>query len=181
MSFWAGTENVTETYESAGGDLTPIPANTGCISAIEEAGWKEYGEDRYINLEWRVLRPDTYTKRVVYQKLYVLGQVSAKDPDAKAEKAKAMLAAIDANCGGKLRSLGREPTDADLMTHLVGKMMATKMQVWKIKSAQTGEDMTGNWISAVAPAKGAKPAVAPAPPPAPAASPTFDDDSDIPF
>lgn len=180
MSFWAGTENVTETYESAGGDLQPIPANTGCVAAIEEATWKEYEGDRYINLKWRVLRPDDYAKRVIYQKLYVLGQASAKDSDGKADKAKAMLKAIDTNCGGKLFGLGREPTETDLMSHLVGKMMAIKVQVWKIKSAQTGEDMTGNWISAVAPAKGAKPAVAPTPPPAPAASSTLDD-FDVPF
>ena len=165
------------TYESASGDFKPIPANTGLIAAIEGAEWSEYQGDRYINLKWRVLRPDEYAKRILFQKVKVFGTSMCKDKDATSAKAKAMLAAIDTNAGGKLQALSREPTDQDLMTALVGKMMAIKVQVWKMKSNQTGEDMEGNWISAVAPAKGQ---AAPKPEPKPEPSTTFDDDS-IPF
>ena len=55
--------------------------------------------------------------------------------------------AIDANCGGKLARLNDAPEDHDLMTALIGKPMAAKVQVWEIN------DKSGNWISAVSPAK----------------------------
>ena len=123
-----------------GGDIKPIPNNTALIAAIEEAKWDSYEGDNYISLKWRVMRPAEYANRVLFQKLKVF---SPKQGD----KAKQMLMAIDANCGGKLARLKDAPEDHDLMTALIGKPMAAKVQVWEIN------DKSGNWISAVAPTK----------------------------
>ena len=144
MSFWqkqdgSAVESST-TFESGGGEITPIPNNTALIGAIEEAKWSEYQGEHYINLKWRVMRPAEFANRVLFQKLKVF---SPKQGD----KAKQMLAAIDANAGGKLAKLKDAPEDMDLMTALVGKAMAIKVQIWDI------DGKTGNWISAVAPAK----------------------------
>lgn len=156
MSFWdlndGGTVDNGAEYEMQGGDLEPIPANTGCIAAIEEAKWDEFEGDRYISLKWRVAKPGAYNNRVIFQKVKVYGTSRDKDPEATSDKAKRMLAAIDTNAGGKLMKVEGEPTDQDLMTALMGKMMAIKVMVWKMEI--DGEKRSGNWISAVAPAKG---------------------------
>lgn len=191
MSFWDlndGSQAQGEgNFEMGGGDMTPIPANTGCIAAIEEAKWDEYEEDRYISLKWRVMKPDDYANRVIFQKVKVYGTSRDKDLKATADKAKRMLAAIDVNAGGKLMKVQGEPDDTDLMSALVGKMMAIKVQVWKL-TKEDGEKMEGNWVSAVAPAKGgnkapaqkAQPKAEPKPDPSPA-EPVDDFDDDIPF
>ena len=168
-----GNEN---NFDMGGGDIEPIPNNTGCIAAIEEAKWDEYEGDRYISLKWRVAKPQQYNNRVIFQKIKVFGTSRDKNPSATADKAKRMLAAIDANAGGKLMKLDGEPTDQDLMSALMGKMMAIKVMVWKMKNDKD-EEMTGNWISAVAPAKGAPAEKKPAPP----VQDTTPEDDSIPF
>lgn len=187
-NFWDlndGTKaEAVKEFESGGGDLTPIPNNTQCIGAIEEAKWDEYEGDRFISLKWRVAKPEAYQNRVIFQKVKVFGTSQDKDPKATSDKAKRMLAAIDTNAGGKLMKLGKEPSDTDLMSALMGKMMAIKVMVWKM--TKDGDDKSGNWISAVAPAKGAAvPEVAPkaaAAAPSSAPSPDIDKfDDDIPF
>ena len=144
MSFWqkqdgSQVENTTS-FEMGGGDIKPIPNNTALIAAIEEAKWADYQGESYINLKWRVMRPSEFANRVIFQKLKVFS-------DKQGDKAKQMLAAIDANCGGKLAKLRDTPQDEDLMMSLVGKPVAIKVQVWDMNGKK------GNWISAVAPAK----------------------------
>ena len=177
MSFWDlndGTAAQADTsYEVEGGDMKPIPANTTCIAAIEEAKWSDYEGDRFINLKWRVMRPSDCEKRVIFHKIKVYGTSRDKDPQATADKAKRMLAAIDANAGGRLMKVEGEPGDMDLMSALVGKMMAIKLQVWSL-TTEKGEEKTGNWVSAVAPAKGAQTEA-----PAQQSQPVTDDD--VPF
>jgi len=178
MSFWdladGGKVETEGKFDLGGGDLEPIPNNTGCVAAIEEAKWDEYDGDRYISLRWRVVQPGEYANRAVFQKVRVFDS----KPE-KADKAKRMLAAIDTNAGGKLVALGREPTDTDLMSALMGKIMAIKVMVWEME-LDGGETKRGNWISAVAPYKG-KIEQAPAPRPAPAPEPIDDDIDSIPF
>src|SRR5690554_5488113 len=167
--------NTGGAFESGGGDFEPIPANTGCIAAIKQAGWAEYQGDRYINIQWQVLKPEQYKNRVVFQKIRVLDEDSAK-----ADRAKRMLAAIDTNAGGRLLQLQHEPTDHDLASALTGKIQAIKLQVWEL-TGDDGQERRGNWVSAVAPSKGA-PQPAPAPAPAPAlAGGGMDMGDDIPF
>lgn len=155
MSFWNEEhKNTGGNFESAGGDFEPLPANTGCLAAIKQASWSEYEGDRYINIQWQVLKPEQYKGRVIFHKVRVL------DADSdKADRAKRMLAAIDTNAGGKLLQLNREPDDYDLASALVGKIQGIKVQVWKMEV--NGEERSGNWVSAVAPSK--KPAAQAAP------------------
>ena len=174
MSFWNlndGTQaQATNEFDTGGGDLEPIPNNTGCIAAIEEAKWDWYESDRFIVLRWKVLKPEQYKNRVIFHKLKVFGTSNDKDPQAAADKAKRMLAAIDTNAGGKLMQLQAEPSDQDLMSALVGKMMAIKVMVWEIDKDRNGNTIPpsdrkrGNWISAVSPAGGSAAAKAPAAP-----------------
>ena len=58
----------------------------------------------------------------------MFGTSKDKDPKATADKAKRMLAAIDANAGGKLNASARKPEDQDLMMALAGKIMAIKLR-----------------------------------------------------
>ena len=184
MSFWDlndGTKaESTNTFELASGDLEPIPNDTTCTGAIEEAKWDSYQDDRYISLKWRVMQPDAYANRVIFHKVKVFGMANDKDKAAAADKAKRMLAAIDANAGGKLVQVSGEPSDMDLMSALVGKMMAIKCMVWEMEDKQTGEKRSGNWIAAVAPHKGAE-VKNPEPVQAKAEPAHVDDSEDIPF
>jgi hypothetical protein len=75
------------------------------------------------------------------------------DPDTKkSDKAKKMLAAIDANCGGKLAQSDESPNDTAMAKALLNKPMLIKVMVWDL------EGRTGNWVASVAPRKGATPA-----------------------
>ena len=199
-NFWDlsdGTSAIeTGTEFAVGGNQEPIPNDTGTISAIEEVKWDGPREDElsgqapdeWISIRWRVLKPEAYANRVVFQKVKVLGTSRCKDRAATADKHKKMLMAIDANAGGCLRKVAGKPTDEDLMRCLVGKMMATKVMLWKM-TGNDGQERQGNWVSAVAPAKGggggaAKPAPRPASPPPQQAAPApdgYDGDDDIPF
>src|SRR5690625_1311697 len=171
MSFWNDEQrSVGGSFESGGGDFEPIPANTGCIAAIKQAGWADYEGDWYINIQWEILKPDQYKNRRVFQKV----RVHDADPQ-KADRAKRMLAAIDTNAGGKLLQLSHEPTDHDLASALTGKIQAIKLQVWEL-TGDDGQERRGNWVSAVAPSKGA--ASQPVQQPAPVMA---DMDDDIPF
>ncbi len=149
MSFWNLSDNsavdTTGEFETGGGNIEPIPANTDVLAVCDEAKWDEYGDDRYISLRWAVMKPTDYKNRKVFQKIRVMN----KDP-AKADKAKRMLAAIDANAGGKLVAGGEEPTDENLTKCLTNKPMVLRLQVWELETEQ-GEKKSGNWVSRVAP------------------------------
>lgn len=156
MSFWNLSEGDLKKdglFEVGGGDIEPIPADTSCLATIDEAKW---GNDRennsFISLRWSVLQPVEYKNRKVFQKLWVLDDdPRAKDAAKKRDKAKQMLAAIDANAGGKLMAAAEAPTDESLGACLTNKPMVIKVMQWKIKDESTGETKVGNWIGAVSP------------------------------
>lgn len=179
MSFWnlsdnsSATQNATGAFESGGGDMPPIPANTQLNAMIEEVNWDEYEGNRHIKLKWRVLGGE-YAKRVIFHKIHVFGNPTAKDVKANSDKAKRMLAAIDANAGGQLMQIQAEPSDMDLARCLANKMMTIMVQVWEMDSK------TGNWVSAVAP-RGQGEALAQVPKPTPATSAVAEADNSIPF
>jgi len=177
MSFWnLGDTPVDGKFETGGGDMEPIPAKTQVLAAPDEAKWDEYQGDRYISLRWSVMAPAEYKNRKIFQKI----RVEDSDPK-KAEKAKRMLAAIDANAGGKLVKSGKEPDDKALTMSLVNKPMVLMLQVWEIDKEQDGtpipkEDRKkGNWVSAVSPRKGSPKKEEPAPEPEPLPT-DFDED-----
>ena len=176
-NFWQTStgESVQQTgsFEAGGGELKPIPDGTAVMASAEEASWKEYQGDRYINLKWRVAKPAEYQNRVIFQKIRVA------DADAsKADRAKQMLAAIATNAGGSLfqamqKAREHEPSDASLST-LCNRPMVLKLGVWDMNGK------TGNHVNAVSPVK----SQTSAPAPAPVAKPktVVDDmDPDIPF
>lgn len=180
MSFWNTSDGQkvdnSNEYEAGGGDIEPIPNNTLLISMITEAKWAEYEGDRYINLRWDVLEGE-YKNRVIFQKVRVI------DDDAKrADKAKRMLAAIDANAGGKLFSTDSEPTDMQLAANLCNKPMMITVRIWEIKDDNGNIEKQGNWVAAVQGSTGAKPKPAQKPAQNQQQQSKADDfDDDIPF
>lgn len=177
MSFWDLSDGGTAAdtgaeYEIPGGNMDPIPEGSSVLAAPDEVKWetKDTGE-RYISLRWSVLSPEEYKNRKVFHKLWVTDlEPGAKDQAkgiAKRDKARRMLAAIDANAGGKLGASQGEPTDDTLGLALMNKPMIITVQVWSITDRYSGSTATGNWVCAVNPkAKGidvkpAKPAARP--------------------
>lgn len=158
MSFWNIEKPKDGNFETGGGDMEPIPKNTSVLAAPDEAKWDEYQGDRFISVRWAIMAPAEYKNRKIFQKI----RVEDADPK-KQEKAKRMLAAIDANAGGKLMAAGEEPTDKSLTIALCNKPMVLKLQVWEF-TGDDGQLRSGNWISAVSPRQGGPKKEDPAPP-----------------
>lgn len=161
MGFWdlsdnSSAANTGTEYEVPGGNMEPIPEGSSVLAMIDEAKWemKQTGE-KFISLRWSVLSPDEYKNRKVFHKLWVTDlDPSAKDEAkgiAKRDKARKMLAAIDANAGGKLTAQSGAPTDDSLTLHLCNKPMIITLMVWEINNSRDGSTASGNWVSAVAP------------------------------
>lgn len=173
MSFWNLSDNTeiekSGEFESGGGEFEPLPNNTDCLAAVDEAkwGWDIYEGEEYISLRWVILKPDGYKGRRIFQKI----KVNESD-SKKADKAKRMLAAIDTNAGGKLMASGEAPTDMSLMQSLSNKPMVIKLMIWEIDGKR------GNWVSKVSPKNGELSALAPAP--VPVKKEVIEDD-DVPF
>lgn len=182
---------VTGEFDSGGGAMTPLPEGTQVMAMVDQAKWDAHDGEYFVSLRWTVALPEEYKNRKIFQKIKV------KNPDAeKRDKALMMLAAIDANAGGKIMALGAEPEDADLASALLNRPMVLKLGLWEMKN-EKGELKSGNWVQKVAPRKNgaaatpaapasAAPAAtrtpAPSRPAAPARAPAaaFADD-DIPF
>lgn len=165
MSFWTKSTGETLSKQTATAefqaqtDLPPIPDKTIVKAAATEIKWDLFTKDspdgktlngeRYISIRWDVIDGE-FQKRVIFQKI----KVSSAQEKTR-DNAIDMLAAIDMNAsGGKLMTLGREPSDMELMTLLANKPMHLRLRVW------TSQDKTasGNWIDAVSSAKCGKPA-----------------------
>lgn len=150
MNFWETSDNkaveAVKEYDQGGGDFEPIPAKTNVLALIDSAKWdrNDYNGD-YISVQWSVIAPAEYKNRKIFQNIKVM-----HDDDKVADKAKVMLAAIDANAGGKLLASGKEPDDAMLAKALTAKQMMLTLQVWKM-DGDDGQPRSGNWVSAVAP------------------------------
>jgi len=164
MSFWDLSDGQTaadtsKEYKIPGGSMEPIPNNSDVLAIIDQAKWANKDKDdknspAYIELRWSVMAPEAVKGRKVFHKLWVTDfDPNAKDDTkakAKRDKARRMLAAIDANAGGNLTRTGEQPTDETLTLHLYNKPMVVKLMVWSMKGSD-GTDMAGNWVSAVSP------------------------------
>lgn len=151
--------------EYSGPSIEIIPAGTQCLAYIEDAYLEasRNGDDQYVSLKWRVMKPAEIGNRVLYQKLRIW------DNDGKKRnRALMMLAAIDQNAGGVISGQSKDPDDALLARALPNKPMLIKLDVWEI------DGKSGNWICAVSP----KPTGDLPPVPAPTPKPTADE---IPF
>ncbi len=163
MSFWdlsdggAANEDVKTEYEVPGGNLEPIPNNSDVLAYIKAAKWasKKDTEERFIEIQWQVEKPAEFVNRVVFQKLWVddldPGAKSEEKAREKRDKARRMLATIDANAKGRLMKSGDAPTDDSLALALVDARMVIKCMEWSIPDSAGGDPIRGNWISAVKP------------------------------
>jgi hypothetical protein len=160
MSFWdlsdnSSAANTGTDYEVPGGNMDPIPAGSSVLAVIDEAKWdkKTTGEE-FVSLRWSVVSPDEYKNRKVFHKLWVTDlDPQAKDEAkaiAKRDKARRMLAAVDANAGGKLTAQDGKPSDDSLALHLCNKPMIITLMEWSMRG-NDGSEMSGNWVSRVAP------------------------------
>ena len=158
MGFWntSDGEDAAKTgteYEIPGGSMEPIPAGSSVLAMIDEAKWDHTQNDaeEYISLRWTVLAPEEYKNRKVFHKLWVTDHdPNAKDHAkavAKTDKARKMLAAIDANAGGKLTAKDARPSDDDLARALQDRPMVITLMIWDSNTGGAG----GNWVAAVAP------------------------------
>lgn len=158
MGFWnlSDGEDAAKTgaeYEIPGGNMDPIPAGSSVLAMIDEAKWAttQNNAEEYVSLRWTVLAPEEYKNRKVFQKLWVTDHdPNAKDHAkavAKTDKARKMLAAIDANAGGKLTAKDARPTDDDLARALQDRPMVITLMTWESNTGGGG----GNWVMAVAP------------------------------
>ena len=149
------SQSASGEFDAGGGNLEPIPPETSVLAAIDEAKWdKDNAGNRFISLRWTVLQPEEFSNRKIFQKLWVLDADPRAKPDkidAKRDKAKRMLAAIDTNAGGKLLAKPVMPTDEAMTLHLTNKPMVVKVMLWSMKDQMTGEINRGNWVGAVAP------------------------------
>lgn len=156
MGFWntSDGENVANTgteYEVAT-SMEPIPEGSSVLALIDEAKWDvTQGGDQYVSLRWTVLAPEAFKNRKVFHKLWVTDHdPNTKDTAkaiAKTDKHRKMLAAIDANAGGKLTAKDDKPTTDDLVMALTNKPMVITLGVWESNTGGNG----GNWVLAVAP------------------------------
>lgn len=157
MSFWAtstggnAAENANTEFD-AGGGFEIIPDKSTVIAEPDDVGWaQDQSFNNYISIRWNVTKPEELAGRKVFQKLWV----EDLDPNSKDEqkamqkrdKALNMLAAIDANAGGKLARKGARPSDDELAIALVGKPMALFLRVWENRDKEPG----GNWVAGVKP------------------------------
>ena len=160
MGFWDLSDGETAAntgteYEVPSGNMEPIPAGSSVLAMIDEVKWdRKLSGEEFISARWTVLAPDEYKNRKVFHKLWVTdADPSAKDETAaknKRDKARKMLAAIDANAGGKLTAKPGIPTTDDLSMHLTNKPMVCTMMTWSMPDTRNGGMMHGNWVSAVA-------------------------------
>lgn len=155
MSFWntsTGESAYTNetSYEMEGGNIEPLPEGSSVLASIDKVKWEtvQDGYQKYINIQWTVIEPDTYRNRKVFQKLWVTDlDPGAKDVEAgqkKRDRALRLFAAIDANAGGRLSKINSEPTDDELMFALAGKIMVIGLGLW-----ETNDGKRGNWVRAV--------------------------------
>lgn len=175
-------------YEVPGGNMEPIPDGSSVLAMIDEAKWDERNEAEYISLRWSVLSPDEYKNRKIFQKLWVTdddpGVKDAVKAAKKRDKARRMLAAVDANAGGKLTAKPGKPTDESLTACLTNKPMIIRVAMWEMDDRETGGKVRGNWVQAVAPkSKGidVKPTNAVKPATASKSAASDDDGDEIPF
>jgi hypothetical protein len=175
-NFWAvdgeviGKQTNIE-VEGGGNNLDmPIPAGRMVRAMVDDVLWKtQDNEGTFINIKWKVVAPECYAGRVIFQKVHVrcmefrhAGKWKGfTDEKMKVQRIKflKMLATIDTNAGGKLLSVPDMPTDERLQACLSGKEMCLTMEVWENEiDRNTGQRFPnridygrGNWVKAVAP------------------------------
>lgn len=173
MGFWNLSDGKAVESKSEfelGGGFEVIPDGSRVLAAVEECKDDQWEGERFFNLKWRILEGE-YKNRIIFQKLKVF---SSKEKQR--DNAISMLAAIDANAGGKLMASGKEPTDLAIASALANRPMILLLRVWESEDKQK----TGNYVAGVFSRQQTKAAPAPKQS-APYNEPPMDFDSDVPF
>ena len=157
MSFWDLSDGQTaadtpKDYEIPGDNFEPIPNNSDVLAIVDQAKWAEKDGNNYIELRWSIMAPEEVKNRKVFQKIWV----TDLDPNAKDEakgkekrdKARRMLALIDANTGGNLTRTGDAPTDETMTMHLCNVPLVIKLMVWAFTTSD-GSFLSGNRVHTV--------------------------------
>lgn len=195
MSFWdINPQEVTGEYvQDGGGSFDPIPNDTNVMGFIDQIGWATGRTDGSCPIEYRinVVKPEAYKNRKLFFKFWIKGDNPQKEGE-KQKKEGATAARkfynIDAQFGGELLKLRREPTDEDMQRHMMNKMCVFKIGMYDMpKSDGSGERNKGNYLMGVC-AKGADVPETPAPQPkrqepgrVANGTSRYDTDTDIPF
>jgi hypothetical protein len=165
MAFWdlseggSATDDGTKEFDGGGGNFDPIPDGSNVLAVIDAALWAHTQQDgsgaEYIKATWSIVSPDEYSNRKIFHKIWVTDFDPSVKDDAKAlakrDKARKMLAAIDANAGGKLGQKTGKPSNDELALNLCNKPMIITARIWEVDDRNTGATISGNWVSAVAP------------------------------
>lgn len=173
MGFWNLSDGKAVESKSEfelGGGFEVIPDGSRVLAAVEECKDDQWEGERFFNLKWRILEGE-YKNRIIFQKLKVF---SSKEKQR--DNAITMLAAIDANAGGKLMASGKEPTDFAIASALANRPMILLLRVWESEDKQK----TGNYVAGVFSRQQTKAAPAPKQS-AQSNEPLMDFDSDVPF
>lgn len=173
MGFWNLSDGKAVESKSEfelGGGFEVIPDGSRVLAAVEECKDDQWEGERFFNLKWRILEGD-YKNRIIFQKLKVF---SSKEKQR--DNAITMLAAIDANAGGKLMASGKEPTDFAIASALANRPMILLLRVWESEDKQK----TGNYVAGVFSRQQTK-ATPAHKQSAPSNEPPMDFDNDIPF
>lgn len=173
MGFWNLSDGKAVESKSEfelGGGFEVIPDGSRVLAAVEECKDDQWEGERFFNLKWRILEGE-YKNRIIFQKLKVF---SSKEKQR--DNAITMLAAIDANAGGKLMASGKEPTDFAIASALANRPMILLLRVWESEDKQK----TGNYVAGVFSRQQTKAASVPKQS-APSNEPPMDFDSDVPF
>lgn len=160
-------------YDASEGFGAPLPDNTEVLAACTAIEWNEYEGIENIRSTWSVVLPAEHKDRKIFYTFRINDENSTK-----ADKARRMLAAIDATHGGKLAALDRDPTDEDLGRALISKLMVLKIGYYDMRDKGGRE---GNYIKAVSPRKTGAVAEEPVVKKATAKKAVEDFDDDIPF
>lgn len=173
MGFWNLSDGKAVESKSEfelGGGFEVIPDGSRVLAAVEECKDDQWEGERFFNLKWRILEGE-YKNRIIFQKLKVF---SSKEKQR--DNAITMLAAIDANAGGKLMASGKEPTDFAIASALANRPMILLLRVWESEDKQK----TGNYVAGVFSRQQTKASPTPKQS-APSNEPPMDFDSDVPF
>lgn len=173
MGFWNLSDGKAVESKSEfelGGGFEVIPDGSRVLAAVEECKDDQWEGERFFNLKWRILEGE-YKNRIIFQKLKVF---SSKEKQR--DNAITMLAAIDANAGGKLMASGKEPTDFAIASALANRPMILLLRVWESEDKQK----TGNYVAGVFGRQQTKASPAPKQS-APSNEPPMDFSDDVPF
>ena len=169
-----------EYVQEGGGDFPVIPHESRLMALIDKAEWlvkknfkNNEKEENCISLRFDI-EDGEFKGQKIFKKFFI-----ESDNDEQAGKDYSMFLNIDANAGGKIRSLKRKPKEEELQRYLVNKSMVIVVGAFTDKATKKEQ----NYLMGISSGKSKSTQKREeAQKPAPKKEDKFDDmDSDIPF